>query len=432
MAAKTRLPLTLKLYRGVTRLGAPLAAAILLAGRLRRGKEDPGRVGERRGTPSADRPEGPLVWVHGASVGEVLAVLPLVERIRSRSFAVLLTSGTVTSARLMQERLPEGVLHQFVPLDAPVFVRRFLDHWQPDLALFAESEFWPNLITEATERGTPCVLINGRLSVRSFERWRLARGTASALLKRFDLCLTQEPEDADRLTRLGAAHVVTTGNIKFDVPPPPAEAEALGALKRAFHRRPVVLAASTHAGEEEAVIDAHLELQGKMPDLLTIVVPRHPERGSEVVELVEQAGLTPVMRSRGYLPDRGTAVYIADTIGELGLFYRLAPIVFVGGSLIRHGGQNPIEPAKLGCAILHGPYVANFASIYAQLNRAHGAAMVTDADSMALSFARLINDPQLAKQMATAARKTVEKLGGALERTFAAIDPYLVQLRLQR
>src|SRR3984893_2056876 len=430
MAVRRRLRLTLTLYAGLTGLGTPLFGA-LLARRLSRGKEDRDRVGERRGVAAAERPAGPLVWVHGASVGEVLAVLPLIERMRARGLNVLLTSGTVSAAKLLEERMPEGVVHQFAPLDAPPFVRRFLDHWQPDLALLVESELWPNLIAEATERGTPFILINGRMSPRSFERWRMARGTISALLGRLDLCLVQEAEDGERFTNLGAPRVMVSGNLKFDVPAPPADPAALAALAQAMQLRPTILAASTHASEEAAIIAAHRELKQKTPKLLTIVVPRHPERGGEVPDIARDAGVPAVMRSRGQLPDRGTEVYIADTIGELGLFYRVAPIVFMGGSLVHHGGQNPIEPAKLHRAILHGPHVTNFAAIYAQLNRARGAATVTDQDSLTSSLGRLIADPMLAKQMGAAARSTVDKLGGALDRRLAAIEPYLVQLRLK-
>lgn len=430
MVAKRRLPLTLKLYAGLTGLGTPLFGA-LLARRLARGKEDRHRVGERRGFATVERPAGPLVWVHGASVGEALAVLPLIERMRGRGLSVLLTSGTVTAARLLEERMPEGVIHQFAPLDAPAFVRRFLDHWNPDLALLVESELWPNVIAQATERGTPFILVNGRMSPRSFERWRMVRGMAAALLERFDLCLVQDAEDGERLTTLGAPRVVVTGNLKFDVPAPPADPALLAALAQAIQLRPTILAASTHAGEEVAMIAAHRELKHRTPKLLTVVVPRHPERGGEVADIARDAGVPAVMRSRGQLPDRGTEVYIGDTIGELGLFYRLAPIVFMGGSLVRHGGQNPIEPAKLDRAILHGPHVTNFAAIYSQLNRAHGAATVTDAASLTSSLDRLIADPKLVKQMGGAARATVDKLGGALDRTVAAIEPYLVQLGLR-
>lgn len=431
MPPKDGLPLALRLYRSSTRFAGPFAGLVLKR-RLKRGKEEPTRVSERRGVPSLRRPKGPLVWVHGASVGEITSVFPLLERIRASGCAVLLTSGTITAARLAEERLPDGILHQFAPIDVPSYVKRFLDHWRPNLVLLAESELWPNLITQGAERGIPLVLINGRLSQRSFQRWRRLRKTATALLSRMDLILAQEEEDARRLSELGAPRVFTTGNLKFDVPPPPADSLALTALDRSLQKRPVILATSTHSGEEALVIEAHRRLRRKMPGLLTIIAPRHPERGAEVVEIAEEMGLVAVTRARGHLPDRGTEIYVADTIGELGLFYRIAPIVFVGGSLVKRGGQNPIEPAKLGTAILHGPYVSNFTAIYAELNRQHGAATVNDVDSLTSSIQRLLDDPQLVRDMSQSAKTTVFRMGGAFERTFAAIEPYLLQLRLAR
>jgi 3-deoxy-D-manno-octulosonic-acid transferase len=299
------------------------------------------------------------------------------------------------------------------------------------LAILTETELWPNLIFETTRRGTPLILVNARLSQRSFDGWRLLRGSVRALLTRIDLCLAQGPDDARRLTELGAPRVVVTGNLKFDVPPPPADPLAMADLERATHGRAVVLAASTHRGEEALIIEAHRQLRRTMPGLITIVAPRHPERGGEVAELATSAGLVAITRSRGHLPDRGTDLYVADTMGELGVFYRLARIVFVGGSLVRHGGQNPIEPAKLDCAILYGPHVANFAAVYEQLSRARAAALVTDADSLARSIAHLLDDPGMVRKMAAAAKATVGQLGGALDRTYAAIEPYLIGLKLE-
>ena len=425
-----RLPAMLRAYRRLTTAGTPLAR-LLLSHRLRRGKEHPERVSERRGHPAMDRPDGPLIWVHGASVGEMLAVIPLVDRMRARGFGVLVTSGTLTSAELAQDRLPEGAIHQFIPLDAPRFIRRFLDHWRPDLALFAESDLWPNLIMESASRGIPLVLVNGRLSERSFQRWRKAPASIGALLRNFDLCLAQSVTDADRYTELGAPRVRMTGNLKLDVPAPPANANDFAAIRASVGRRPVVAAASTHPGEEAMVIDAHRQLRGTFPSLLTILVPRHPDRGAGVVDIATVGGLNAVLRSSGYLPDRGTDLYIADTIGELGMIYRLAPIVFIGGSLVRHGGQNPIEAAKLGAAILHGPHVWNFGEIYSALDAAKGAEQVEDAKQLASHVAAWLTDSRLRGGVATAALRTVEDLGGALDRTLAAIDPYLMQFRLE-
>jgi len=412
----------------MTRWASPFAGGIL-NWRLKRGKEDPERMHERRGLPSLERPDGPLVWIHGASVGEVLSVLPVVEHIRKQGFTVLVTSGTVTAAQTVAQRMPAGTLHQYVPLDAPRFVNTFLDHWRPGLALIAESEFWPNLLIETSNRNIPLVLVNGRLSQRSFTRWKKAKKTARALLSSFDLCLTQDADVADRLEQLGAKRVLSTGNLKFDVLPPPADEHDMQEMKRTIHGRPLFLAASTHRGEDEDVIEAHIEVMEKIPNLLTIIVPRHPERGGEIAQLIQEYQLVPAMRSRNHLPDRGTHIYVADTIGELGLFYRLAPIVFMGGSLIKHGGQNPIEPAKLDTAILHGPYVHSFTSIYSDLNRQRAAATVTDVHSLATSLLRLLDDPGLVRTMAQAAQATVVPLSGALNRTANAIEPYLVQLR---
>jgi len=425
------MPATLRAYRQLTAAGTPLATP-LLSRRLKQGKEHPERIAERRGHPTLPRPEGPLVWLHGASVGEMLAIIPLVERIRARGFGVLVTSGTLTSAGLAADRLPAGAIHQFIPLDAPRFIRRFLDHWRPDLALFAEGDLWPNLIMESSKRGIPLVLVNGRLSERSFSRWHKVPRSIAALLRCFDMCLAQSGPDAERYTELGAPHVRMTGNLKLDVPAPPADEAEVAAIETALGSRPVIAAASTHPGEEAIVIDAHRRLRGSFPGLITLLAPRHPERGAGVVDIATVAGLNAVLRSDGRPLDRMTDIYIADTIGELGLIYRLAPIVFIGGSLVRHGGQNPIEAAKLGAAILHGPHVWNFADIYAALDAAHGAEPVIDASKLAVRIGAWLSDPTLRVTVARAALATVEILGGALDRTLAAIDPYLMQFRLEQ
>jgi len=426
-----RLPAVLRAYRLFSVAMTPLTP-LFLARRLRHGKEHSLRVPERRGVSVTARPPGPLVWLHGASLGELISVLPLIERIHAREINVLVTSGTVTSGGLAEQRLPRGVIHQFVPIDVPMFVRRFLDHWQPDLALFVESELWPNIMIETSERGVPMILVNGRLSENSFRRWRRLPVTIGDLLRRLDLCLARTPADAERISELGAPHVVTTGDLKLDGPAPPADRAKLAALTKAIGGRALIAAASTHDGEETAVIDAHQRLRANFPGLLTLIVPRHPERGGGVAEFARAAGLKVRMRSRGELPDAATDVYVADTVGELGLIYRLAPIVFVGGSLVPHGGQNPIEPAKLGAAILHGPHVWNFADIYGALDAAHGAEPVADASKLAAGFAALLAQAAARERVAKSARTTVERLSGALERTLQSLDPYLMQLRLHQ
>lgn len=426
---RERPPLVLRTYRRLASLAVPLLP-LWWSYRLRKGKEERSRLCERRGETNAQRPDAPLVWFHSASVGEMLAIVPIIEHVCASGFAALVTSGTVTSARLAEWRLPPGAVHQFAPFDAPRYVKRFLDYWKPDLALFAESDLWPNMIGAAAEREIPLIIINGRVSQRSFTRWRQLPKTIASVLGHFDLCLAQSVRDAERYNALGAPRITTTGNLKLDVPAPPADPAALEALRQAIGSRPVIAATSTHAGEEKIVLDVHRSLQLRFPELLTIVAPRHPERGLGILEIAHVAGLRAVARSDGHLPDGGTDVYVADTIGELGLVYRVAPIVFIGGSLVRHGGQNPIEAAKLGAAILHGPNVWNFADIYAALDGAKGAIEVNDGVELGACMAAWLSDPAARDATAAAALQTVEALSGARSRTLAALEPYLLQLRL--
>jgi 3-deoxy-D-manno-octulosonic-acid transferase len=425
------LPAGLLLYRLFSRAAAPLAP-VLLSQRVKRGKEHRQRLPERRGESRIVRPDGPLVWLHGASVGELSSVLPLIDRISARGIPMLVTTGTVTSGGLAEQRLPRGVVHQFIPLDVPRFVGRFLDHWRPDLALFVESDLWPNTIIEASDRGVPLVLINGRVSEDSYRRWRHLPNSIAHLLQRLDLCLAGTATDATRFGELGALQVFTTGNLKLDAPAPPAEPAALKALQDAIGGRPVIAATSTHAGEEETIIEAHSRLRTSFPGLLTLIAPRHPERGVDIIEIAAAAGLSTAQRSRGELPNRSTEIYVADTVGELGLLYRVAPAVFIGGSFVRHGGQNPIEAAKLHTAILHGPHVWNFAEIYAALDEAHGAEPLAGPDRLIAHLAAWLSDPDACARTAEAGHAVVEKLGGALDRTLASLDPYLMQLQLHQ
>jgi 3-deoxy-D-manno-octulosonic-acid transferase len=428
--APERMPFTLAAYRMLTAAGTALAPH-LLEHRVRRGKENPDRLAERRGEPSAPRPPGPMVWVHGASVGEFIAVLPLVERIRSRDFTVLVTTGTVTSAALAEKRLPPGAFHQFIPLDLPPFIARFLDYWRPDLALLVESDLWPNLIVAVSERQIPLILVNGRLSERSFNRWRRFPKTIEALLRRLDLCLVRSPDDAQHFDTLGAPRIGVTGNLKYDVPVLPADTAKLAALTDATQGRTIVVAASTHPGEDAVIAEAHRQLKITFADLLTVIAPRHPQRGPAIAKIATECGLHPALRSRGALPDADTDIYVFDTMGEMGLIYQLAPIVFMGGSLVRHGGQNPIEAIKLGAAILHGPHVSNFEEIYSELDRTGAAELVTDAARLTLRIGSWIKDGAERERIAEAARRAVERFGGALDRTVAALEPYFLQLRIQ-
>ncbi len=424
------LPMTLRVYRSLSSAMVPLSPA-LINQRLRLGKEDPARVGERRGMSAGVRPAGPLVWIHGASVGEVLAAAALIERLRALNLRILVTSGTVTSAAIVAKRFPPDVIHQYVPYDSPRYVARFLDHWRPSLALFIESDLWPNLILSSAARRVPMVLINGRMSQRSFPRWRRVVGTISALLGKFEVCLAQSKLDAERFAALGSRNVVVTGNLKLDVPAPPADANKLERLMAMTRGRPVLVAASTHPGEEEMLTEAHRTLAGYFPKLLTVIVPRHPARGEAIAGMIAASGLNATLRSHEDLPTATTDIYVADTMGELGLFYRLAPIVFMGGSLVEHGGQNPIEAIKLGASIVHGPHVFNFTDVYEALDAAGGARRADTQEALVKQLGQLLADPKARETVLAASERVVEQLGGALERTLASLEPYLLQLRLE-
>jgi 3-deoxy-D-manno-octulosonic-acid transferase len=425
------LPLLLRLYRKLSAAAVPLTSAVQKR-RLKQGKEDPARLDERRGMASNERPDGPLVWIHGASVGEVLAAAALVERLRAANLGVLLTSGTVTSAQVAATRFAPDVIHQYVPYDSPRYVQRFLDHWRPSLALFVESDLWPNLILAGAARRLPMVLINGRMSHRSFPRWRRISASIGALLGCFDICLAQSGTDAERFTALGSRNVVTTGNLKLDVQAPPADNARLERLMAVTRGRPVIVAASTHPGEEEMLIGVHRDLAGHFPSLLTVIVPRHPGRGEAIARMVAASGLNVAQRSHEDLPTATAAIYVADTMGELGMFYRMAGIVFMGGSLVEHGGQNPIEAIKLGAAIVHGPQVFNFTDVYDALDAAGGAKQAGSREALVAQIGQWLADPASRQASVDAATRVVEQLGGALDRTLLALEPYLMQLRLER
>ena len=425
-----RLPVTLRVYRGLSMALAPLAP-MWINRRLKQNKEDPARSDERRGITRMARPAGPLVWIHGASVGEVLAAAALIERLRGAGFRILLTSGTVTSADIVARRFPADIIHQYIPYDSPAFVARFLAHWRPNLALFIESDIWPNLVLQAAHRRLPMVLINGRMSQRSFPRWQKFSVTIGALLGRFDICLAQSDTDAERFAALGSPSVRVTGNLKLDVPAPPVDQAKLDRLRNATSGRPVIVASSTHPGEEEILLATHRMLAGLFPGLLTVIVPRHAHRGEAIAAMIAASGAEVALRSRDETPTATTDIYVADTMGELGLFYRLSPVVFMGGSLVPHGGQNPIEAVKLGASIVHGPHVFNFTDVFAALDAAGGARQAATPEQLVKQLGQMLGDSAARQASIDAAEQVVARLGGALERTLAALDPYLLQMRLE-
>jgi 3-deoxy-D-manno-octulosonic-acid transferase len=425
MQAAVKPGLSLKAYRALTSLAVPFAP-LILAWRTRRGKEEPDRRSERYGRASAPRPKGFLAWFHASSVGEANAALPVIETIAAErpEVRMLLTTATVTSAQLARSRLPKNVLHQYVPLDNKSYVQRFLHHWRPDLAVLVESEIWPNLVLETKGEGIPLLLINGRMSSSSFKRWRRRPGLSRPLFSAFDLVLAQNDSLAERFAQLGVARTLDVGNLKADAPPPPADLPGKRRLAAAISGRIVWLAASTHPGEEELVAEAHKKMKQDQPTLLTIIVPRHPERGKPIAEALG-ANLRVALRSEGQLPEASTDIYVADTIGELGLFYALSPIAFVGGSLIERGGQNPVEPIKLGAAVLTGPNWQNFRDSYTELLKASGCKEVGNAASLADAALGLLKDEGARKEMTRRAEAAIAAMSGALPRTLAELERYL-------
>ncbi len=417
--------LLLRTYRLITRIARPLAG-MLVRRRVAKGKEIGERIGERFGRAGRTRPAGRLWWFHAASVGETNAILPLMHALRERypGIRFLLTTFTVTSARIASSRLPEGAVHQFAPLDSPSFIRRFLDYWQPELAAFTESEIWPNMILDTHARGIPMVLVNARMSPRSFKRWRKRPSMSRPLFSRFDMVLAQDQTLARRFMKAGAHTVLTLGNLKADAPAPPVDNALRGELESALNSRAILLAASTHPGEDEIVAEAAELLRGRIPGLLTVIVPRHPERGAAILEMTRARGIEAVRRSRTPLPGADTEVFIADTLGELGTWYALAPLALVGGSLVPHGGQNPIEAVKLDTGVLTGPHHANFAQSFEALNRVGGCREVGDAKELADAVADLLGDSEALDTMRVAARGAAAELEGALERTLAVLAPY--------
>ncbi len=409
------------LYLGLSHLTPPLFRRVQTR-RLAAGKEDAARRGERWGRDDRPRPAGPLVWFHAASVGESLSLLGLVETLRAErpEIGILVTTGTVTSAGLMADRLPEGAVHAFAPYDTPGAMAAFLDHWRPDLAVWAESELWPRMVHDTFARGIPMLLINARVSAASAQGWTRAKGLVGGMLTRFGAILAQDEETAGRLTALGApaGRLRVTGTLKEDATAPGCDPVELGRLKALLTGRPCWLAASTHPGEEEIAAQAH-RAAFDAPTLM-ILAPRHPERGPALADSLRTDGWRVARRAAGEDPGPDTQIYLADTLGEMGLWYRLAPLSFVGGSLVEVGGHNPYEPAALGSAILHGPHVANFAPIYARLAAADAALEVRGADSLAQGLAAL-STPGAAEQQAARARTAAREAAGATRAALAAI-----------
>ncbi len=413
-----------RVYQGLGRLAAPLLVG-LYKWRARQGKEDKNRKGERFGVASKPRPAGNLVWIHAASVGEANAILPLAKQVVENGSYVLLTTATLTSAQIVEASAPAGVIHQFVPYDTRGNIKRFLDHWAPCLAITVESEIWPATFHELEKRQIPLIIANGRMSEGSFGNWNRLPSFARSIFGTVDCVLAQSEEDAERFKKLGARTVRATGNIKFDGDIPECDPVELADFKDQLEGRPRWLAASTHPEEEAQIGRAHQTLKQTFENLLTIIVPRHPARAEEIRAKLESMGLVCILRSRGETITNATDIYIADTLGELGLFYRVAPVVFMGGSFAPIGGHNLLEPAQIGCAILSGTHTHNFAWIYRHFAKEEGVILVNGADELAVNVETLLCNPEQVEKCAAKANALVETGRGALAATQLELQQYL-------
>ncbi len=425
----------LKLYEILMRSGKPVLDR-LLDHRLSAGKEIPERQNERRGVAGRSRPDGPLVWIHAASVGESQSTLILIDALGKTypHIHVLVTTGTVSSASLMEKRLPAFAFHQFIPLDHPDWVANFLDHWKPDLALWMESELWPNLVTGLRKRNIPSALINARLSDKSFTRWKMARGMIANILSSFSLIMTQTKEDEIRFSALGAQHVVTTGNLKYSAAPLPYDLAELDRLHYSLQNRPSWVYASTHDGEESLACRIHARLKSTLPRLLTIIVPRHIERRDVIAATCRDAGLFSTLRGDTHTPpSQQDDIYIADTLGELGLFYSLSPIVMIGRSFSNDGGggHNPVEAAQLDCAVLTGANVQFQQQMFDDMFAADAATQVKSEEELYATLLNLLNDPGYLRDQQKKSATFAQEKSHVIDSVLAHLGPYLTRLEKQ-
>lgn len=413
-----RAPPLFRLYVAATVVLAPFVAWAEIR-TLRRQGVSALRAHEKMGHASQPRSGGgPLVWFHAASVGESLSVLALIARMGELlpRAHFLITSGTATSAQLVADRLPLRTVHQFAPLDARGPLVRFLEHWRPDAAVFVESELWPRMLRMTRARGTPMALVNARLSAKSRASWAGKPGLAAYVLDVFDLILTQNDEMAQAMVDMHApADRVARGtNLKSLSAPLPTDPAILAQARVAIKGRSVWVAASTHDGEEQTILEAHKRLLHDDPDLLLILVPRHPDRRDDVAALIRHAGLSHAVRSQDTWPRSGEAVYLADTLGELGNWYALTDIVFLGGSLLPIGGHNPFEVVQAGAAVLSGPHVTNFAETYADMKGKGAAQIVSDGPDLAQAVKELLTEHKFRAATLRAVDSIVQSRSDAL------------------
>lgn len=404
-------------------MSAPLIRAWLLY-RRSKGKEDTLRFEERFGNANRVRPDGMLLWIHAVSVGEANSALALIDAMHKSmpDATIMVTTGTVTSAQIMAQRLPQSAFHHYAPVDTPQATERFMAHWQPDAAIFMESELWPNLLKATQQSGAVMLLVNARMSERSHRRWQIMRGVFHTITKGFDAIYASSPQDEIRFKSLGCAAVQYAGNLKFDAAPLAADEVQLSRLSGMIGSRLVWLAASTHDGEELQMLAVHQQISARIPDILTIIIPRHARRGDTIAAQLRAQKITIIQRSKGESIDSNTQIYLADTMNELGLFYRLCDVVWIGGTFADIGGHNPIEPAQLGCALLAGKFRYNFETIMQQMIISGAMIEVGNPQELSMHVAQLIQHSDQREAMKQAAFSVVDKGQGVADNVVAFIE----------
>lgn len=400
---------------------------LFLQTRLIRKKEILARISERYGKPTLKRPKGPLLWLHGASVGESLSALPLLERLQKLypDLNILVTSGTVSSSKILKKRLPPGIMHQFLPMDILIYVKRFLNHWKPNLVFWLESELWPNHLLNLKKQNIPVILVNARLSDTAYNKWSSYKFIISPLLNCFSLCLSSSQSVAKKLKMLGKQEVKTPGNLKYTAGPLPVDTESLAHMKRVLKGRPIWVASSTHPGEEKIFIETHKFLKKYIPNLLTIVIPRHPERRKEISEEIKNNNLNFALRSLDHDPCNQTDIYIADTLGELGLFFRLTNIVVLGGSFVPVGGHNPLEPAFFHNTIIWGPHMFNFLEIEKTFLKNKAAYKIPNTKKLNATLLELLSNAEKRTTMGKKSKQVLKEKIGVLSKTLKYLCPFI-------
>jgi len=379
------------IYKLITILLYPFIPLYLRI-RILNNKEDVNRINERYGIASQKKKEGKLIWFHAASIGESLSIITLIKEIQKKnSSQILVTTGTKSSAQLIKQKLNKKITHQFIPLDNPLFIERFLSYWRPSIGIFVESEIWPNLILKSKEKKIKLIIINGRMTSKTFKRWSVFSSVSRKIFSCFDDCFTQNNDSLIHYQKLGVNKACHTGNLKFTSSPNKIDVKAKNKIKKIFEGRKIFVAASTHPGEEDIILDITKEIRSVRKEFISVIIPRHPNRKSFIKNQVLEKV---ILRSQSKKIKKDTSIYIADTLGELELFYSIADFIFIGGSFVNHGGQNPIEASYYGKLIHHGKFIQNFTDVYSILKKSHITKLVKSPQELVRHIQKNYDKPK--------------------------------------